>query len=242
MAQAGGFQKPADLSDDHGPLARLYRDLGQKEGDSWCFVYLLPFGIGDPLQPTWGGLAGRFGPRRPGPESPPRMQGTPFFWNDQADTWNGTTHRDHTAARFAAAVQNAFRARLDWCTRSFAEANHDPIPTVSADGQSVTMGVLRLRRPANSTLRLTTTVTDPDPGDSHTFQWVYYPEAGTYAGMIEIDRPTAPDPVVFLPADAAGRQIHLYVEVTDNGSRKGHRIPDLTRYCRVVVDVTGARS
>jgi hypothetical protein len=235
---AGGFQKHLDLSDEHGPLAQLYSALGQKEGDSWCFVYLLPFGVGDPFEPTWGGLAGRYGPRQNTPDTPPSAQGVPFYWNDQLDTWNGTTHRDNTVVRFAAALQNAFRARLDWCVLPFEAVNHDPIPTVTADGQSATLGILRLRRPAGSVLQLMTTVCDPDQEDRHTFNWVYYPEAGTYTGPIEITRPDAADPSVIVPEDAAGRQIHLYVEVTDNGSRKGNRIPDLTRYCRVVIDVT----
>jgi hypothetical protein len=235
---AGGFDRALDLSDEHGPLARLYRDLGQKEGDSWCFVYLLPFGIGDPHQPTWGGMAGRYGPRGLDPAgTPTSAQGAPFYWNDQRDTWAGSTSRDHTAGRFAAALQNAFRARLDWCTAPFAAANHDPVPAVTVNGRTAIRGTLRLKAAPGETLVLQATPNDPDEGDQHRFQWHSYPEAGTYAGLLEFKEPAASETRVVIPPDAAGKQIHLYVEVTDNGSRKGNRVPDLTRYCRIVVDV-----
>jgi hypothetical protein len=237
--KAGGFEKSLDLSDEHGPLAKLYQALGQKEGDSWCFVYLLPFGIGDPLEPGWGGLAGRYSPRQELPGGTPESaQGTPFYWNDQRDTWNGTTHRDNTAARFAAALQNAFRARLDWCVMPFDQANHDPVPSVTIDGGApVRMGVLRIALAAGSTVNLSSTIADPDPGDSHSSKWIHYPEAGTYQGELEIIDATTKNASFVIPGAAKGKQIHVYLEVSDNGSRKGNRVPDLIRYCRVVIDV-----
>ncbi len=236
--KAGGFDRALDLSDEHGPLAQLYRDLGQKEGDSWCFVYLLPFGIGDPLQPTWGGMAGRYGVRGPSPEgTPASAQGVPFYWNDQRDTWEGSTSRDHTVGRFAAALQNAFRARLDWCTGTFAATNHDPVPAVSVKGRMAVRSILRLKASPGDSLDLKASVTDPDEGDQHRFQWQAYPEAGTYTGKLVLSASSSPETRFIVPADAAGKQIHLYVEVTDNGSRKGGRVPDLTRYCRIVIDV-----
>lgn len=40
-----------------------------------------------------------------------------------------------------------------------------------------------------------------------------------------------------VPNDASGKQIHIYLTATDNGSRKSKDIPDLSRYCRLVVDI-----
>jgi hypothetical protein len=146
-------------------------------------------------------------------------------------------HRDHTAARFSAALQNAFRARLDWCTTSFAEANHDPLPVVTVKGRTAVRGILRVKAVPGETLLLKAHATDPDEGDRHRFQWHTYPEAGSYPGDLTFTDPTVHETRVVIPDDAGGEQIHLYVAVTDDGSRKGNRVPDLTRYCRIVVEV-----
>lgn len=233
---AGGFSMSSDISDTHGPLAPLYRGAGQKEGDSWSTLYVLPFGMNDLAQPAWGGPAGRYTPRDAGPTL---TLGVPFYWNNATDTWNGTTSRDNTAMRFAAAVQNAFRARWDWCYMNFASANHDPVPTMTINGgNAVTAGIRRLSLPASTTVNLAATVSDPDSGDSHTYAWTYYREAGTYAGNLTLAGATSANASFFIPSDAAGKQLHVYLAVTDDGSRKGNRVPNLTRFCRAVIDVT----
>jgi hypothetical protein len=236
-ATAGGFQQNNDISNTHGALAPLYRGAGQKEGDSWSTLYVLPLGLSDLAQPTWGGPAGRYLPRSSGPTD---AQGLPFYWNEASDSWNGSSSRDNTAARFAAAVQNTFRARWDWCYMTFAQANHDPVPTMTVNGgNSVTMGVRRLSLAAGSTVNLAATVSDPDSGDTHSYSWTYYKEAGTYTGDISISNASSANASLTLPSNSSGKQIHVYLAVTDNGSRKGNRVPDLTRFCRVVIDVTG---
>jgi len=57
----------------HDPLGALYRTntgLAQKEGDTMTFLYLVPTGMNDPNEPTWGSWAGRYGPHEefPGKE------------------------------------------------------------------------------------------------------------------------------------------------------------------------------
>lgn len=42
----------------------------------------------------------------------------------------GSTSRENTLKRWAADLQNDFRARLDWCVRDFANANHPPQPRI----------------------------------------------------------------------------------------------------------------
>jgi hypothetical protein len=110
-AKAGGFDIERDVRTGHGPLGAMYplnTTHPQKEGDTMMFLYLLPTGMNDPNEPTWGSWAGRHGPNETYP-------GKPYFWANQADRWNGTTHRDNTLARWAVAIQNDFRARMDWC-------------------------------------------------------------------------------------------------------------------------------
>jgi hypothetical protein len=58
-----------------------------------------------------------------------------------------------------------------------------------------------------------------------------YPEAGTYAGDVPLSEATAETAALTLPADAAGKTVHVVLEVTDGGE------PALTRYRRVVIRV-----
>src|SRR2546426_320837 len=121
-AKAGGFDLARDCLTGHGPLAGLYptnTTHWQKEGDTMTFLYLAPTGLNDPNQPTWGSWAGRYGLN-------PNFPGRSYYWANQVDSWNGTTNRDNTLARWATHVQNDFRARLDWCVKDFAQANHPP--------------------------------------------------------------------------------------------------------------------
>ena len=86
--------------------------------------------------------------------------------------------------------------------------------------------------PAGKPLRLSAAgTTDPDR-DNLSFRWYVYPEAGAYAGKATINEPTSLEATLDVPADAAGRTLHVILEVTDNGN------PPLTRYRRIVVNGT----
>jgi hypothetical protein len=109
-ATAGGFDLQRDVLTGHGPLGTLYptnTNIRQKEGDSPLFLYLVPTGMNDPMQPGWGSWAGRFGVRED--IQPVR---TNWFWANLRDEWRGTTNRDNTLKRWAADLQNDFRARF----------------------------------------------------------------------------------------------------------------------------------
>ena len=71
---------------------------------------------------------------------------------------------------------------------------------------------------------------DPD-GDRLSFRWFIYPEAGSYGRDVPLSDATAETTTLTLPADAAGKSIHVVLAVTDNGE------PGLTRYRRVVIHV-----
>ncbi|MGF1451819.1 MAG: nucleoside hydrolase-like domain-containing protein, partial [Opitutales bacterium] len=117
----------SDVESNHGPLGELW--TGPKEGDTWCFMYLMPVGLSDPLTPAMGGWAGRYGPRAD------QFQGDNHWWNDEEDTVAGTgfanRHRNNTAARYDDAQANDFAARMDWCVEDFADANHPPKPVMT---------------------------------------------------------------------------------------------------------------
>jgi hypothetical protein len=178
-----------------------------------------------------GSWAGRYG------LSAEPNAGARFYWNDEADTIGSTpASRDNTVLRYHDAPRRDFKARMDWCVKSFAEANHPPVPTLTVNGQSVTMGILRLDAKPGDTIRLQAAATDPDH-DAVQFDYVYYREAGTYRGPIGIKQDKTGTGEFTIPADAAGTEIHIYLDATDNGSARGSNLPDLTRYCRLIVRV-----
>ncbi len=219
-ATAGGFDLRRDVLSGHGPLGALYPTNTthvQKEGDSMMFIYLIPTGMNDPEQPTWGSWAGRYGLNE-------AYGGRRYHWANQADEWEGTTHRENTLKRWAAHLQNDFRARMDWCVASVADANHPPVPRIKGD----------LRRTAVPGQVITLDArgsSDPD-GDRLSFEWVFYPEAGTYRGPLPELKGRTASRVSFRVPDARTKQtLHLIAVVTDDGS------PPLTRYARVIVTI-----
>lgn len=133
----------------------------------------------------------------------------------------------HTAlvnARFFAAAQNDFAARLKWSvTPTYKGANHEP--AVKIDGP------LAQNVRAGQTINLRGTATDPDR-DTVTVKWWHYQDAGTYPGEIAVPSATALSTTLQVPADAQpGQTIHVILEATDSGT------PALTRYQRIVLTI-----
>jgi hypothetical protein len=219
-ATAGGFDLDRDVLTGHGPLGALYptnTTHRQKEGDTMTFLYLVPTGMNDPEQPTWGSWAGRYGRNE-------NFSGRPYYWANLEDQWQGSRHRDNSLRRWAEHIQNDFRARMDWCVMDFAGANHPPAPGVS--------GLLRMEVAARNTVPLDASGwRDPDEDDLD-FAWTIYPEAGSYRGSIPIIQdPTAPQTSFVAPNVESPQTIHIILSVSDRGS------PPLTRYARVIVTV-----
>lgn len=224
-ATAGGFDIERDVRRNHGPLGAMYpvnTNLRQKEGDTMYFLYLLPTGMNDPMHPEWGSWGGRYGPHD-------QFPGKPYFWADVKDTWQGTTSRDNTLARWAAALQNDFAARMDWCVADdFKKANHPPKPVLNGDAGAES--VLLNAKPGASLLLTAKGSSDPD-SDTIKARWWQYREAGTYPGKVNIAEVDTLDATLAVPADATGMTIHVVLELIDSGT------PSLTRYRRAVVTV-----
>jgi hypothetical protein len=214
-SKAGGFDLVRDVL--HGPLGSLYptnTTHWQKEGDSMTFLYLVPTGMNDPEQPGWGSWAGRYGLNTNYP-------GKPYYWANQVDAWCGTTNRDNTVARWAAALQNDFRARLDWCVKTGRAANHPPMPKVQGASR-------RTARPGERITLNASDSIDPD-GDRLELFWEFYPEAGTYAGPLRVQ--TNGTGMITFEVPNSSAVLHWILHATDNGT------PRLTRYQRVVVTI-----
>ena len=224
-AGAGGFDIDKDVRLNHGPLGTLYptnTTHPQKEGDTMTFMYLIPTGLGDPEEPTWGSWAGRYGLRD--------SSGRQYYWANQSDVWSGTTNRDNTLLRWAIALQNDFKARLDWCVQPFTKANHPPHLVLNgSDGTAV----LRIEATPGAFVDFDLSGSSDPDSDNLSFDCFVYPEAGTCPGSpnLMIQGRTAR---LNLPKEAAGKAIHVIVAATDSGS------PPLTRYRRAVVKVRPA--
>ena len=238
------------IQQGHGPLGSCYPDVAYgMEGDTPTFLGLIPNGLNEPERPDWGGWGGRYELRIPPLETtdPKGFNGgvpvppeTRPIWTNAVDAFSPRvqraygqatgpvekTYRDFRATlwRWRDEFQNDFAARMDWTEKPRAEANHPP--------------VVRLAHPDRIAARSGEPVVldaspshDPD-GDSLSFWWFHYPEAGSYRGEIplwgaeNLWRRGFVAPKVEKPETA-----HFIVRVTDKGA------PPLTRYARVVVTI-----
>jgi hypothetical protein len=120
--------------------------------------------------------------------------------------------------------QHDFAARMDWCTKSYAEANHPP--------------VIRLGNPEQITVKSgqgfgldAFETTDPD-GDSYSFLWFNYPEAGTWKNPVPVEgAENAHGAYIIAPKVDKEVTAHFILKVTDKGS------PRLSAYKRVIVTI-----
>lgn len=212
----------------HGPLGALYpsyrggdiwsRELGPvrgiKEGDTPSFLSLIPNGLADPEQPRWGGWGGLLRPEGGGTR----------HYTDAPDPEMevpGDRHPDMSAVhRWRRDFQADFQARLDWCVRPYAGANHPPEPRVRAPrgavrpGQTVTLDARASR--------------DPD-GHALTFRWSRAPLTGDHTGPLRIEGDHASVARVTVPGELPGGVLHLLLTVRDCGE------PPLACYRRVVL-------
>ena len=209
-----------NITHGHGPLGAAYpnynggdpwgRVRGVKEGDTPSFLYLLPNGLGNPQQPTWGGWGGRFA-------------GTGPQYEDDKDSYAGQHSERATVNRWRPAFQADFQARLDWGLRPPSAANHAPVAALVSDPRPTV-------RPGAAVPLSALGSHDPD-GDSLSFDWSFYPEPSSYAGPVAIEDPNAMQTQLITPRVEATTTLHIILTVSDDGA------PPLRSYRRVVVTV-----
>ncbi|MBN2166323.1 MAG: DUF1593 domain-containing protein [Marinilabiliaceae bacterium] len=202
----------------HGNLGKVYPKYKYGvEGDTPAFLYVMPNGLSDSNKPNqigWGGY---------------------FEWGIGPDdtTYAYINHKGKVSdictkyeEYFYPATFNNFAARMDWAANGkgnrnpivivYGDRGIDPIYAKGKHGESVIFDASKS--------------CDPD-NDGLSFNWWVLPEAGTYEQEIEIPDHKSGKITVNLPIDAAGKEIHIICEVTDNGE------PNLTSYRRVIVSV-----
>ena len=237
------------IQQGHGPLGAVYPDVAYgMEGDTPSWLGLIPNGLNAPEHPNWGGWGGRYELYKPNvPISDPRtfVGGVPIepetrpIWTNANDDYTPPVFGDYGRAvqlhtkpiqGFTATIwrwrddfQNDFAARMEWTTKPYREANHPPVPVLKCPEEFMVR--------SGEQFELAATATDPD-GDSLSFLWFQYPEAGSYKGQVKFVGAENMDNVALLaPIVDKPETVHFILRVADKGS------PPIARYKRVIVNV-----
>ncbi|MBB5730767.1 hypothetical protein FHS99_003274 [Sphingomonas prati] len=239
----------ANIQQGRGPLGAAYPDVAYgMEGDTPTFLGLIPNGLNMPDRPDWGGWGGRYTLRIParaeldptgfngGVPVPPE---TRPIWTNAVDTvtpvvanayGRATKPMDRSYRGFRETLwrwrddfQNDFAARMQWTYRAPADVNHPPVVVLRhADRLAVRSG---------ATVQLSALGTrDPD-GDSLSYRWFQYREAGTCGDIALSSTENLYERSFRVPSVTRTCDAHFVLAVTDRGT------PPLTRYRRIVVTV-----
>jgi hypothetical protein len=238
-----------NIQQGHGPLGAAYPDVAWSvEGDTPAFLALIPNGLNVQENPAWGGWGGRYELYIPEPLSDnpgnavagviPDPETRPI-WTNAADAYgppqrpefgrsirNGEvveTSARATIWRWRDAFQNDFAARMDWTVMLPGDANHPPVVRLQGPNAIAVRSGEGFQLSARGT-------GDPD-GDSLTYYWFHYPEAGSWRGDLSLGAENTDRIWITAPQVAERETIHIILAVTDRGS------PPLTRYERIIVTV-----
>ncbi len=206
------------LDEDFAWLVKVRSDIGIEqydfisEGDSGCFMYLIPVGLRGLENTNYGSWGGRM------------QEGTAVKEYDPA---RGKLSGSYSAHRWLEAFHNDWAARADWCVMEYDEANHQPI---------VSSEKLDIEAAPEESVELTVSAEDPD-GDELSYNWFVYTDACSYSGeflpYLDVALNGDSETVFTIPKDAQpGDYFNIIVEVSDNGT------PSLTRYAQYIVTVT----
>jgi hypothetical protein len=228
-----GLYQRTDIQ-SHGPLGAVYPDTKwATEGDTPAFMHIFPNGLNDPEKIDQGGWGGRFSLEK---KAGIRSMSEVSKINKQAETqydpyyMHGNTSEGVLAIkRWREGYDNDFAARMDWgITSKYADANHHPIAVVNGD---VSRQVLEISATPGSTVELSANGSSDPDNNALKYVWSFYKEPGTYGGSLKVANCSSSTATVPIPPDAAGKTIHVILELHDDG------VPSLCAYRRVIINV-----
>lgn len=216
-----------------GPLGELYPDRKwASEGDSPGYMYCLENGLNEPERPEWGSWGGRFDVvQSKGLRGMDwvKINGLDESQYDPYYMISPSEEGSLAIIRWKDAIYNDFAARMQWSVSpEYQQANHHPIAYV---GNDKSKDIIELFVNSGATITLDSAKSYDADGNALTYKWVFYREPSTYKRQVALDGAHDSKCAIRIPADSAGKTIHIVLEVTDNG------VPALTAYRRVVLNV-----
>lgn len=200
-----------NIKNGHGSLCAAYPQAYTSEGDSPSFMPLVNNGLEQHADYTLGGWGGR----------PEYKKGN--HMQDGNDLKNGTADSHYTFQRWLPAIQNDWAARADWCVAdTYEKANHQPIAHIAGESK-------RSVQPGEIVTLDASSSSDPD-NDQWSCLWWQYQEAGSVPYQVAIRDADQRKAELKVP-NASGKQLHIILEVTDNGT------PSLKAYKRLILDI-----
>lgn len=239
----------------HGPLGELYPNRAAAnrlhfiEGGGTIPLadFYIP-GLTNRSEPSWGGWSGRYSAEKH-PEvyshfslvrddelkMPPFAAYTdgPHITDHWIDPESGKDFSGQYAPvwRWRRAMWNDLKARMDWCVEPFEKANHHPKAVLENDHSD---RILFLTATPGQTLTLSAAGSSDPDGDTLSYRWWNYPEAGRvpYGKSLDLQYADKETLKFVVPEDAAGKELHIILEVWDQ-----HPDIPLVDYRRVLITV-----
>jgi hypothetical protein len=215
-----------NIIENHGPLGALYPKLAYiMEGDTPSFLNLIDNGLGSHIDPTYGGWGGRYVLHQAYGEIRPIHTNS----RDTVTAWDGAVHTTAQATiwRWRKAFQHDFAARMDWCVADrYEDANHNPIAVINnMEGKEI----LELSVKSGETVKLTAEGSSDPDDDSFEMTWFLYPEAGSFAGTVELSSTDSIQTGFVAPVVKKKETVHVILQLKDDGD------PALFSYRRAII-------
>jgi hypothetical protein len=211
-----------------GALGAKYRKrIWAIEGDSPAFMQVIANGLSDPNAIDQGNWGGRFALTKV-----PNIRSMDIAVKSGIDEsgydpylmYTNTSEGIATIKKWKAQILSDLAERMKWSVEnSYKNADHPPLAILNGDA---TKQVLEYDAKANSLVKLDASrSTDPD-GDKLHYNWFFYKEPGSYTAEVSVSSNDAAITQVRVPSDAAGKTIHIILELSDG---------DLTSYRRIII-------